>query len=142
MSVASAQRTSVWVATGPPQPELPELDGEVRADVAVLGGGIVGITTALLLKEAGMRVVLLEANRLARGVTGLTTAKVSSQHGMIYSQLRSKFGPGGARTYGAANEAALEWIAGRIERDGIDCDFRRLPSYAYMSEGSGRSKLE
>jgi len=108
----------------------------------VIGGGIVGITTALLLKEAGVRVVLLEANQLARGVTGHTTAKVSSQHGMLYSQLRSKFGPDGARTYGAANEAALEWIAQRIERDGIDCDFRRLPSYAYMSEGSGRSKLE
>src|SRR5829696_2360949 len=117
MSVASAQRTSVWVATGPPQPELPELDGEVRADVAVLGGGIVGITTALLLKQAGMRVVLLEADRLACGVSGHTTAKVSSQHGLIYAHLRSSFGADAARTYGQANEAALAWIAARVAED-------------------------
>ena len=60
----------------------------VDADVAVIGGGIVGITTALLLQEAGRRVVLLEAGRLAGGVSGYTTAKVSSQHGLIYDRLR------------------------------------------------------
>jgi glycine/D-amino acid oxidase-like deaminating enzyme/nitrite reductase/ring-hydroxylating ferredoxin subunit len=131
MSVRAVPGGSVWIETGPEQPELPELDGEVHADVAVLGGGIVGITTALLLAEAGVRVALLEANRLARGVSGYTTAKVSSQHGMIYSQLRSRFGAGGAAAYGAANQAALEWIARRVESDGIDCDFRRRASYAY-----------
>jgi glycine/D-amino acid oxidase-like deaminating enzyme/nitrite reductase/ring-hydroxylating ferredoxin subunit len=124
------------MATGPQPPELPELEGDVRADVAVLGGGIVGITTALLLKEAGVRVVLLEADRLAAGVTGHTTAKVSSQHGMIYSRLRSSFGADTARTYGQANEAALAWIRGRVERDGIECDLRTRPSFAYLSEGS------
>ena len=98
MSVETAKRTSVWVDTGPEQRELPRLEASVDADVAVLGGGIVGITTALLLQEAGARVVLLEANRLAHGVSGYTTAKVSSQHGMIYDQLRSSFGTGGART--------------------------------------------
>ena len=142
MSVETARRASVWIDTGPDQPELPPLEDRVRADVAILGGGIVGITAALLLKEAGKHVVLLEAGRLARGVTGFTTAKVSSQHGMIYSQLRSKFGPGGARTYGEANEDALEWIAERVERDGIDCDFRRQPSYAYVTQGSDRSQAE
>ena len=142
MSIETARHESVWIDTGPEQPSLPRLEESVQANVVVLGGGIVGITTALLLKEAGMRVVLLEANQLARGVTGHTTAKVSSQHGMIYSPLRSKFGVEGARTYGAANEAALDWIAGRVERDGIDCDFRRLPSYAYISEGGDRSQAE
>src|SRR3954469_15354553 len=142
MSVETARRASVWIDTGPDQPELPPLEDRVRADVAILGGGIVGITAALLLKEAGKHVVLLEANRLARGVTGYTTAKVSSQHGMIYSELRSKFGPDAARTYGEANEAALAWIADRVQRDGIDCDFRRQPSYAYVSQGADRAQAE
>jgi glycine/D-amino acid oxidase-like deaminating enzyme/nitrite reductase/ring-hydroxylating ferredoxin subunit len=142
MSVETARRDSVWIDTGPDQPELPPLEDRVRADVAILGGGMVGITAALLLKEAGKHVVLLEADRLARGVTGFTTAKVSSQHGMIYSQLRSKFGPAGARAYGEANEDALEWIAERVESDGIDCDFRRQPSYAYVTQGSDRSQVE
>jgi glycine/D-amino acid oxidase-like deaminating enzyme/nitrite reductase/ring-hydroxylating ferredoxin subunit len=133
---------SVWIETGPAQPDFPELDADVKADVAVIGGGIVGITTALLLTEAGVSVALLEADRLAHGVTGHTTAKVSSQHGLIYDQLRSRFGLEGARTYGEANEAALAWIAERVERDGIDCDFRRRAAYAYATSSSERSDVE
>jgi glycine/D-amino acid oxidase-like deaminating enzyme/nitrite reductase/ring-hydroxylating ferredoxin subunit len=132
--------TSVWIDTGPPQPALPELDGHVRADVAVIGGGIVGVTTALLLREAGANVVLLDGDRIGCGVTGHTTAKLSSQHGMIYARLRSTFGLDGARLYGDANEAALDWIAHRVEHDAIDCDFRRKTSYAYVT--SDRAKAE
>ncbi len=126
----------------PRQPAHPSLDEHVHADVVVIGGGIVGITTALLLNEAGIDVVLLEANQLARGVSGYTTAKVSSQHGLIYARLRAKFGVEGARTYGQANQAALAWMAARVESDGIDCDFRRQASYAYVTSDGSRAKLE
>ena len=68
------KRTSVWVDTGPEHDERPQLDGDVDAEVCVIGGGIVGITTAVLLQDAGVRTVLLEANRLACGVSGFTTA--------------------------------------------------------------------
>ena len=129
---------SVWVDTGPEQPARPRLEEDVRADVAVIGGGITGITTALLLHEAGARVVLLEAGRLARGVSGYTTAKVSSQHGFIYDRLRSRFGADAAHGYGAANQAALEWIALQVRERAMECDFRRRPSYAY----GDRSKAE
>jgi glycine/D-amino acid oxidase-like deaminating enzyme/nitrite reductase/ring-hydroxylating ferredoxin subunit len=133
---------SFWIDNGPARDPRPSLEGSEQAEVAVLGGGIVGITTALLLAEEGVDVVLLESGRLARGVSGYTTAKVTSQHGMIYSRLRSKHGAEAARVYGQANEAALAWIAERIERDGIECDFRRQPAYLYMSEGGSRGKLE
>jgi glycine/D-amino acid oxidase-like deaminating enzyme/nitrite reductase/ring-hydroxylating ferredoxin subunit len=138
----TAKQTSVWVDTAPAPPLHPQLDGDVRADVAVIGGGIVGITTALLLAEGGASVVLLEAGRLAGGTSGYTTAKVSSQHGLIYDALRSKHGRETARRYGEANEAALAWIAARVARDGIDCDFRRQPSYAYVTSASDRSQVE
>jgi len=136
------KRTSVWVDTGPRHDERPRLDGDVEADVVVIGGGIVGITTAVLLQDAGVRTVLLEANRVACGVSGFTTAKVSSQHGFVYDRVRSRFGREGARAYGAANQAALEWMAARVEHDGIECDWRRRPSYAYLSEGSDPGKAE
>jgi glycine/D-amino acid oxidase-like deaminating enzyme/nitrite reductase/ring-hydroxylating ferredoxin subunit len=142
MSAAVSRSASFWIDTGPPQPSFPRLDGDVRTDVAIIGGGIVGITTALLLKERGADVVLLDANRLACGVSGHTTAKVSSQHSMIYSRLRSRFGPDGARTYAEANEMALRWIADRVEREAIECDFRRRSSYAYVTSPSARSTAE
>lgn len=140
--VPTARHESVWVETGPHPPQRPQLDGDVHADVTVIGGGIVGITTALLLAEAGASVVLLEAGRLAGGTSGYTTAKVSSQHGLIYARLRAKHGAEAAQRYGEANEAALAWIAARVERDAIDCDFRRQPSYAYVTSADKRSKVD
>jgi glycine/D-amino acid oxidase-like deaminating enzyme/nitrite reductase/ring-hydroxylating ferredoxin subunit len=128
---------SIWLEA--PAPSFPRLERNVSADVAVIGGGIVGVTAALALVEAGARVVLIDAGRLGRGVTGHTTGKISSQHGLIYAQLRSKHGAEAARVYGEANEAALAWIAERVERDGIDCDFRRRVSYAWSDS---RSELE
>jgi glycine/D-amino acid oxidase-like deaminating enzyme/nitrite reductase/ring-hydroxylating ferredoxin subunit len=142
MTVGAATNESVWIGTGPDQPSYPTLSVQVQADAVVIGGGIVGITTALLLAEGGVDVVLLEANRLARGVSGHTTAKLSSQHGLIYDTLRSRFGTEDARAYGQANQAALEWIARRVRNEGIDCDFRRRPSYTYVTSDSKRSQVE
>ena len=75
-------------------------------------------------------------------MSGYTTAKVSSQHGLIYDRLRSEFGAASARAYGAANEAALAWMADRVERDVIDCDFRRRASYAYLGPDADRADAE
>src|SRR6478736_272156 len=141
-NVAAARRESIWVGTGPERPELPRLERDAEADVAVIGGGIVGLTTALLAQDAGARVVLIEADRVGHGVSGYTTAKVSSQHGLIYARLRSSHGPDAARLYGQVNEAALAWIAERVEADGIDCDFRRRASYAYVFDDSGCERVE
>jgi glycine/D-amino acid oxidase-like deaminating enzyme/nitrite reductase/ring-hydroxylating ferredoxin subunit len=126
--------SSIWLETT--GPEFPRLERDIAADVAVVGGGIVGVTTALLLHEAGARVVLIDANRIGHGVTGHTTAKVSSQHGLRYASLRSQHGAEAARAYGEANEQALEWIAARVERDRLDCDFRRRSAYVYSKEWS------
>ena len=119
----SVMKGSLWLETAPPAPTFAPLDADVTADVCVVGAGIVGVTAALLLQEAGARVVLIDAGRVGHGVTGHTTGKVSSQHGAIYAQLQSKHGARAAELYGAANEAALDWIEAR----GVDCDFRRRP---------------
>src|ERR1700716_1375870 len=82
------------------------------ADVAVLGGGIAGLTTAYLLARAGRSVVVLEAETVAGGVSGHTTAKVTTQHAIKYSTLAQHHGAPAAVQYAAAQTAALEWIAG------------------------------
>ena len=136
MSIAAtdvaSKRASLWLDTAPDS-GFPQLDRPLSVDVAVLGGGIVGISTALLLKRAGMTVAVVEADRVGAGVTGHTTAKLSSLHGLTYDGLSSNFGEDGARAYGEANQAGIEQVAQWVEEEGIDCDFRRKPNYTYVT---------
>ncbi len=109
----------------------PALDGDTTADVAVLGGGIVGLTAAALLKRRGKRVVLVESRRVGQSVTGHSTAKITSQHELVYDYLINTFGETEAKKYADANQAALERIAAFVEEDDIECDFERVPNYVY-----------
>src|ERR1700704_3178965 len=101
------KNTSLWVDTAP-QTDYPVLKAGTHADVAVLGGGIAGLTTALLLKREGARVAVVEAGRVGAGGTASTTGRVTSLHGIQYRSVRSSFGEDGARAYAEANEAGLE----------------------------------
>jgi glycine/D-amino acid oxidase-like deaminating enzyme/nitrite reductase/ring-hydroxylating ferredoxin subunit len=132
--------TSLWIDTAPATTYEP-LPGDVSTDVCVIGGGITGLTAALLLKRGGRRVVLLEMDRVGNGVTGYTTGKVTALHGMHYAHVRSRFGEDGARDYAAANQAALELIAGLVRDGDVDCDFRRKPNYVYSEDESERDDL-
>jgi glycine/D-amino acid oxidase-like deaminating enzyme/nitrite reductase/ring-hydroxylating ferredoxin subunit len=125
--------TSVWMDTAPHTTYAP-LDASLTVDVCVVGGGILGLLTADQLKRAGRSVALLEADRVATGVTGYTTAKVTVLHGLIYDHVRSRFGEEGARHYAEANAAGLALIADRIAQDGIECEFRRRPALTYTGD--------
>src|ERR687890_1818339 len=94
---------SYWVATTPETSFPAYPGGDLKVDVAVLGGGITGLATALLLQQAGASVAVVEAGRIACGVTGYTTAKVTSLHGLTYDSLERAFGPDGSRAYAEAN---------------------------------------
>ena len=119
----------------------PALETDRSCDVAVLGGGIVGVTAALELAKAGAEVVLLEARRVGSGASGYNTGKVSSLNGLIYQQLLKRFGTATASDYGLANEAGLGWVAANVERFGIDCDFRRKPNFTYTESEHGRETI-
>lgn len=112
-------------------PRYPDASGVVSVDVAVVGGGITGLTTALLLKRAGKRVALLEANRVAHGVSGHTTAKISAGHGLIYSQITKELGAEAASTYAESNQAAIGVISSLVDDLGVDCDFESTDNYVY-----------
>ncbi len=91
MKHLSGGNESFWIASTP-ETAYPPLAGEQRVDVAIVGGGIVGITAAYLLKQEGRSVAVVEGDRIVRGVTGYTTAKITSSQSLIYSQLVKKVG--------------------------------------------------
>jgi glycine/D-amino acid oxidase-like deaminating enzyme/nitrite reductase/ring-hydroxylating ferredoxin subunit len=111
-------------------------------DVAVLGGGIVGATAALLMAREGARTALLEARRIGGGVSGNTTAKLTSLHGLTYDRLRSRVGDDAARAYGDANEAGIRRIVALAEELGIECQLRRKPNFTYAESADMRGKIE
>jgi glycine/D-amino acid oxidase-like deaminating enzyme/nitrite reductase/ring-hydroxylating ferredoxin subunit len=129
---------SFWLDTAE-RPAYPPLAADATFDVAVLGGGLCGITTALLLKRQGARVAVVEAGRVGGGATGYTTAKLTSLHTRIYTHLVSRFGADGARAYGEANEAGIAQVARVVEELAVDCDFRRKPSFTY-AESAGEAE--
>ena len=88
------------------------LDHDLDVDVAVIGGGIVGLAAAHFLAGHGLRIAVLEARRIGYGATARSTAKATSQHGPLYQRLVSDLGEEGARLYGRGNEEALEWKVG------------------------------
>lgn len=131
---------SLWMETAPDTP-YPPLDGDRSVDVAVIGGGITGLTAALLLKEQGASVAVLERHRIATGTTGYTTAKVTLLHGLIYSQLTDTLGEDAAGLYALANGKAIERILRTIERYNIACDFGELPAYTYADSEEHVSQI-
>jgi len=112
----------------------PTLGKDIKVDIAIIGGGITGITTALLLKNEGFKVALIEADKIAQGTTGHTTAYVTSQHDIIYNNLINNMGFEKAKQYAAANEGAIDFIESMVNKYNIDCDFCRLPAYIYTTD--------
>ncbi|MFV0131382.1 FAD-dependent oxidoreductase [Streptomyces sp. HMX112] len=136
-SGSGSRSGSLWMEYAP-GPDRPALGESVEAEVAVVGGGVAGLCTAWEMARAGHRVVLLEADRIASGVTGHTTAKLSSLHGLAYAQIRSVHGARAARLYAHSQQLAVERVAEVSEELGVDCDLERVPAYTY-TEDPGRT---
>jgi len=112
----------------------PTLEKDIKVDIVIIGGGITGITTALLLKNEGFKIALIEADKIVQGTTGHTTAYVTSQHDIIYSNLVNSMGIKKAKQYADANEGAIDFIENMVKKYNIDCDFCRLPAYIYTTD--------
>ncbi len=139
--IIPGRQHSLWIDTAP-DTDFPPLQDNLEVDVAIIGGGIVGITAALLLKAAGNTVAVVDMHKLTQLVTGHTTAKITSAHGIIYEPLTKSFGENGARIYADANQAAIERIASLVEQHSISCDFQRTPMYIFTESAGNRETIK
>lgn len=110
-------------------PQFNSLEGDKKCDVLIIGGGLCGILCAHFLKNAGVECIVAEGERILSGTTKNTTAKLTSQHSLIYSHLVSSYGKEKAQMYYKANEEAIEEY--RQLAKNIDCDFENKDAYTY-----------
>ncbi|MGX5211906.1 FAD-dependent oxidoreductase [Streptomyces violaceus] len=140
MSEKQQVSSSYWLDTAP-DGHHPALTEDLDVDVAVIGAGIAGLCTAWELTRAGRSVAVLEAGRVAAGVTGHTTAKVTALHTLVYDKLRRTRGPEGARLYARSQSEAIERAAGIVGELGIDCEWETRDAYTYACDAGRVDEL-
>jgi gamma-glutamylputrescine oxidase len=115
---------SYYTATAQPAPDLPELEGDVRADVVVVGAGYTGLSTALELAQRGYDVVVLEAHRVGWGASGRNGGQVCTGFSASLARIEKWVGLDDARKLFAISEEGKALIRERVRRHGIQCDLK------------------
>ena len=123
-------------------PPFEKLTENLTVDVAIVGGGITGITAGYLLRKEGLKVAILEAGTILNGTTGHTTAKITAQHGLIYDELIQHFGEEKARLYYQSADNALNFVKKTIQEKSIDCDFSEEDAFIYSITDEYASKIQ
>ena len=134
-------RECCWTACAP-ETAYPTLRSSSASDVVVVGAGIVGLTTAYVLATAGVAVTVVEARKIGRQVTGRSTAKITSQHALIYRYLIRRSGIETARLYADANATAARNICEWARIESIACDLEKKDAYAYTSRPARRGAID
>ncbi|HWK65021.1 MAG TPA: FAD-dependent oxidoreductase [Rhizobiaceae bacterium] len=140
MNVLPGTPGSCWLSTAP-RASYPAAERSSHAHTVVIGGGIVGLTTALRLCEAGSSVIVLEALGIGGQVTGRSTAKITTQHALIYRHLMETRGRELARAYADANRSGVTCIKDWIALYDIACDLESKAAYAYTTSPARSSEI-
>src|SRR5688500_8078214 len=110
-------------------------------DVAIVGGGITGITLALLLQKAGKKCIVLEANSIGYGTTGGTTAHLNTLLDTPYPQIIKDFSTDAAKIVAKAANDAIDLIESHVEEYGIQCGFERTSAYLFSQDTNQTDEL-
>jgi len=122
-----------------------ETDGTAvpsRVEVAVVGAGITGLTTAVLLARAGFSVAVLEARTVAGSTTGASTAKVSLLQGTTFTSIARHHPPSVISTYVEANRAGQDWLSSFCETSGVEVQRRHAVTFAVTEQGERAARQE
>ncbi|OMB87631.1 FAD-dependent oxidoreductase [Mycolicibacterium conceptionense] len=135
--------TSLWLADRPEHRIVPTLtEDHPSADVVVVGAGITGLVTAVLLARAGQDVLVLEARTAGAGATGNTTAKISLLQGTRMSQIIGKHSPKVAQQYVQGNLEGQQWLIDYCAQREISLQREDAYTYAQSDDGVAKAKAE
>lgn len=132
---------SYWILSSNSK-KYESLSEDINTDCLIIGGGIVGITSAYLLAKNGIKVVLVDSDKIGFGSSGRNTGKITTQHDIIYSKLNKKYGIESASSYYEINNKALDLIESIIKENNIECGLERLPSYLFTGDVSYIDQLK
>jgi glycine/D-amino acid oxidase-like deaminating enzyme/nitrite reductase/ring-hydroxylating ferredoxin subunit len=138
----STPRPSVWEATAAPAPSFPSLPSDLEVEVAVVGGGITGVSLADRLADAGVSAVLLEARRIGSGVTPNSTGHLTQIVDARYAAVQKDFGPEAARLVAESAGVAIDHVEVTAARYAIDCGFRRVPGTLFAEDSARLGEIE
>ncbi len=141
MNAGAERSVSLWMATGRAI-AAPRLEHDESADVAVVGGGIAGLSAAYELARAGQSVVLVDRGPIGRGMTARTTAHLTCELDDFYHEHIRMRSEAEARAYYESQAAAIDRAEEIQQREGIACDFRRLDGYLFLAPGDDPALLE
>ena len=133
---------SYWIDSVKEQNKFGALEENIKTDICIIGGGLTGLSTAYNLSKYKIRTVLLEKDEICKQTSGNSTAKITSQHGLIYKYLTDSKGQDFARKYYEANENAIRNIKSIIDKEGIDCDFEYQPAYVFTQKVQDVQKIK
>ena len=133
---------SYWIESTKENGKFNELDKDMSCDVCVIGAGMFGLTTAYYLSKKGLSVVVLDKSEIGVKASGHTTAKITSQHGLIYDYLIHDFGIDIAKKYLNANEEAIKNIKQIIDEENIECDFEIQSNFIYAAKSEELEKMQ
>ncbi len=133
---------SYWIDSVKDQNKFGALEENIKTDICIIGGGLTGLNTAYNLSKYKIRTVLLEKDEICKQTSGNSTAKITSQHGLIYKYLTDSKGQDFARKYYEANENAIRNIKSIIDKEEIDCDFEYQPAYVFTQKVQDVQKIK
>lgn len=138
----SGQNESSWFKDIGLPLKFDKLARNISVDVAIVGGGIAGVTTAYLLSKSGKSVALLEDGYIGSGETGRTSAHITHALDDRYYNIEEKHGANSARIAAESHTSAINFIDTTVREESIECAFSRLNGYLFLDPTDNKSSLD